>query len=175
MPYSVARTFTDPDSYFSGIRNLQIGGVITRRGDFRVEATRVDLHRLWMYRFDESLPRIMRITPSGMRLVILFATNSNQPKMQVSGIETSQDQITVIGSHGPYYLRSSAACGWGTMSLTSEDLAAVSEAIIGRSLTLPSFPRWTSPPHLLCPGYCSCTKRQAISRRPLPTFSRSQR
>ena len=32
------------------------------------------------------------------------------------------------------------------MSLTPEDLAAVSEAIIGRPLTLPSFPRWTSPP-----------------------------
>ena len=99
-----------------------------------------------MYRFDESLPRIMRITPSGRRSVILFATNSNQPKMQVSGIETSQDQITVIGSHGPYYLRSSAACGWGTMSLTPEDLVAASEPIIGRPLTLPSFPQWTSPP-----------------------------
>ena len=146
MPYSATRTFTDPDIYFSGIRNLQIGGVITRLGDFRVEATRIDLHRLWMYRFDESLPRIMRITPSGRRLVILFATNLNQPTMQVSGIETSQDQITVIGSHGPYYLRSSAACGWGAMSLASEDLAAISEAIIGRPLTLPSFPQSAGPP-----------------------------
>ena len=146
MPYSATRTFTDPDIYFSGIRNLQIGGVITRLGDFRVEATRIDLHRLWMYRFDESLPRIMRITPSGRRLVILFATNLNQPTMQVSGIETSQDQLTVIGSHGPYYLRSSAACGWGAMSLASEDLAAISEAIIGRPLTLPSFPQSAGPP-----------------------------
>ena len=146
MPSSAIRTFTDPDSYFAGIRNLQIDGVITKRGEFRAELTRIDLHRLWMHRFDESLPRIMRITPSGKRSVILFATNPNQPKMQVSGIETSQDQITVIGSHGPYYLRSSAACGWGTMSLTPEDLAAVSEAIIGRPLTPPSFPRWTSPP-----------------------------
>jgi AraC-like DNA-binding protein len=146
MPCSATHTFTDPELYFAVIRNLQIDGVITRRGEFRVEATRIDLHRLWMYRFDESLPRIMRITPSGKRSVILFATNSNQPKMRVSGVETSQDQITVIGSHGPYYLRSSAACGWGTMSLASEDLAAVSEAIIGRPLTLPSFPQWTSPP-----------------------------
>ena len=146
MPSSATRTFTEPDMYFAGIRNLQIDGVITKRGDFRAESTRIDLHRLWMHRFDERLPRIMRITPSGRRLVILFATNSNQPKMQVSGIERSQNQITVIGSHGPYYLRSSAACGWGTMSLTSEDLAAASEAIIGRPLMLPSYPRWTSPP-----------------------------
>jgi AraC-like DNA-binding protein len=32
------------------------------------------------------------------------------------------------------------------MSLKPEDLAAASEAIIGRPLTPPSFPRWTSPP-----------------------------
>jgi AraC-like DNA-binding protein len=146
MPSSAVRTFIDPDVYFSGIRNLQIDGVITKRGEFRAESTRIDLHRLWMHRFDESLPRIMRITPSGRRLVILFATNPYQPKMQVSGVETSEHQITVIGSHGPYYLRSAAACGWGTMSLTSEDLAPASEAIIGRPLTLPSFPQWTSPP-----------------------------
>ena len=146
MPLSAVRTFIDPDVYFSGIRNLQIEEVVTKRGEFRAESTRIDLHRLWMHRFDESLPRIMRITPSGKRSVILFATDPYQPKMQVSGIEASQGQIAMFGLDWPYYLRSSAACGWGTMSLTPEDLAAVSEAIIGRPMTPPSFPRWTSPP-----------------------------
>ncbi len=146
MPSSATRTFTDPDMYFAGIRNLQINGVITKRGEFRAESTRIDLHRLWMHRIDERLPRIMRITPSGNRSLILFATNPLQPEMQVSGIETSQDQIPVFGLDWPYYLRSSAACGWGTMSLTPEDLAAASEPIIGHPLTPPSFPRWTSPP-----------------------------
>jgi AraC-like DNA-binding protein len=146
MPSSTTRIFTDPDMYFAGIRNLQIDGVITRRGEFRAESTRIDLHRLWMHRFDESLPRIMRITPSGKRSLILFATDPDQPKMQVSGIETSQDKIPVFGLDWPYYLRSSAGCGWGTMSLTPEDLAAASEAVIGRPMMPPSFPRWTSPP-----------------------------
>jgi AraC-like DNA-binding protein len=146
MPSSATRTFTDPDTYFAGIRNLQIDGVVTKRGEFRAESTRIDLHRLWMHRFDESLPRIMRITPSGKRALILFATDPYQPKMQVSGIEASQDQMAVFGLHWPYYLRSSAACGWGTMSLTPEDLASVSEAIIGRPVPPPSFPRWISPP-----------------------------
>jgi AraC-like DNA-binding protein len=137
--------------YFSGIRNLRIDGVVTRRGEFRAESTRIDLHRLWMHRFDESLPRIMRITPSGERSLILFATNPHQPEMQVSGIETSQDQIAVFGLDWPYYLRSSAACGWGTMSLTPEDLAAAGEAIVGRPVTPPSFPRWTRPPAPVAP------------------------
>ena len=111
MPSSATRTFTDPDMYFAGIRNLQIDGVITKRGEFRAEATRIDLHRLWMHRFDERLPRIMRITPSGKRSLILFATNPLQPEMQVSGIEASQDRIAMFGLDWPYYLRSSAACG----------------------------------------------------------------
>jgi AraC-like DNA-binding protein len=146
MPSSAIRTFTDPDMYFAGIRNLQIDGVITKRGEFRAESTRIDLHRLWMHRIDESLPRIMRITPSGKRSLILFPTNPHQPEMQVSGIEASQDQIAMFGLDWPYYLRSSAACGWATMSLTPEDLAAISEAIIGRPLMPPSFPRWAKPP-----------------------------
>ena len=108
--------------------------------------SRSDLHRLWMHRFDERLPRIMRITPSGKRSLILFATHPYQPNIQVSGIETCQDQIAMFGLDRPYYLRSSAACGWATMSLTPEDLGTVSEAIIGRPLTPPSFPRWTRPP-----------------------------
>jgi AraC-like DNA-binding protein len=145
MPSSTVHNFIDPDMYFSGIRNLQIEGIVTKRGEFHAVSTRIDLHRLWMHRFDESLPRIMRITPSGQRSVILFATDRHQPKMQVSGIETSQDQIAMFGLHRPYYLRSSAACGWGTMSLTPEDLAGASEAIIGQPVTPPSFPRWTKP------------------------------
>jgi hypothetical protein len=35
MPSSAIRTFIDPDMYFAGIRNLQINGVITKRGEFR--------------------------------------------------------------------------------------------------------------------------------------------
>jgi hypothetical protein len=61
MPSSATRTFTNPDRYFAGIRNLQIDGVITKRGDFRAELTRIDLHRLWMHRVEERLPRIIRI------------------------------------------------------------------------------------------------------------------
>jgi hypothetical protein len=131
MPSNAIRTFTDPDRYFAGIRNLQIDGVITKRGDFQAELTRIDLHRLWMHRFEERLSRIIRIMPSGKRSHVLFATDPCQPKIQVSGIETAQDQIAVFGLHQPYYLRSSAACGWGTMSLTPEDLAATARPSLG--------------------------------------------
>ena len=60
MPSSATHIFTDPDMYFAGIRNLQIDGVITKRGEFRADSTHIDLHRLFMYRSEESLPRIMK-------------------------------------------------------------------------------------------------------------------
>lgn len=145
MPSSAVRAFTDSDAYFAGIRNLQIDAVVTRRGQFRAESTRIDLHRLWMHRFEEVLPRIMRITPSGQRSVILFATDPAQPVMQVNGMETCKDQIAHFTLDQPYYLRSSAACQWGAMSLCPEDLAIASETITGRVFLPPSFPRRITP------------------------------
>ena len=65
MPSSATRTFTDPAMYFAGIRNLQIDRVITKRGEFRAELTRIDLHRCGCIASTRCLPRIMRITPRG--------------------------------------------------------------------------------------------------------------
>jgi hypothetical protein len=139
MPSSAVRTFADPDAYFAGIRNLSIDGLVTERGKFRAEATLIDLDRLQMGRFDEDLPRIMRITPSGSRSLVIFATDPSRPPMLANAIDISQDQIAMFGLHWPYYLRSSAASAWGTVSLTPEDLAAAGRAIIGRELAPPSF------------------------------------
>jgi AraC-like DNA-binding protein len=139
MPSSAVRTFTDPDAYFAGIRNLPIDGLVTGRGKFRAETTLIDLHRLQMGRFDEDLPRIMRVTPSGSRSLILFQTDPSRPATLANGIDTSRDQIAMFGLDWPYYLRSSAGSGWGTMSLMPEDLAAAGRAIIGRKLTPPRF------------------------------------
>ena len=97
MPSSAVRSFTDPDEYFAGIRNLQIDGLVVRRGEFRAESPRIDLHRLWMHRLDDDLPRIMKVTPSGTRAMIIFATRPDQPPMRVNGIETSQNQIATFG------------------------------------------------------------------------------
>ena len=94
MLSSAVRTFTDPDAYFAGIRNLQIVSLVQRRGEFRAKSTRIDLHRLFMYRADENLPRIMKISPSGRRAGIIFATAPGQPAMQINGIEIADDQIS---------------------------------------------------------------------------------
>jgi AraC-like DNA-binding protein len=96
-----------------------------------------------MHRFDEDLPRIMKVTPSGTRALIIFATGADQPAMRVNGIEISQNQIAKIALDWDWYLQSSAPCEWGTMSLT---LAAASKAITGRELAPPTFARRPTPP-----------------------------
>ena len=146
MPSSATRTFTDPEMYFAGIRNLQIDGVITKRGEFRAESTHIDLHRLFMYRSDEALPRIMRVTPSGTRAGIVFATDSGEPSMLINGVEIADDQISRNGLDWEWYLRSSAPCRWGSVSLMPEDLAAASQTIIGRELVPASFAPSLTPP-----------------------------
>ena len=146
MPSSAVRTSTDPDEYFAGIRNLPIEGLVLQRGEFRAESTHIDLPRLLMYRADENLPRIMRVTPSGTRAGIVFATDSGQPVMLLNGIEITGGQISRTGLDWEWYLRSSAPCKWGSMSLTPEGLAAAGEAIIGRELLPATFARTLAPP-----------------------------
>src|SRR6516162_10015123 len=139
MPSSAVRTFTDPDAYFAGMRNLQIEGLVLQSGEFRADSTHIDLHRLFMYRSDESLPRLMKVTPSGTRAGIVFATEPGQPAMRFNGIEIADGQISRNGLDWEWYLRSSAPCRWGSMSLAPEDLAAAGEAIIGRELVPAAF------------------------------------
>jgi len=117
-----------------------------RSGELRAELTIIELPRAWMCRFDENLPRILRVTPSGKRAWIVFVTAAGQPAMQINGIEIAHDQISRNGLDWECYLQSSAASKWGTMSLAPEELAAAGEAIIGHELLPPTFPRAVTPP-----------------------------
>jgi AraC-like DNA-binding protein len=99
-----------------------------------------------MYRADENLPRIMKVSPSGRRAGIVFATAPGQSAMQINGIKIADDQISRTGLDWEWYLRSSGECGWGSMSLAPEDLAAASEAITGRELVPPTFAYGLAPP-----------------------------
>ena len=124
---------------------LQIVGLVERRGEFRARLARIDLHRLWMCRFAEDLPRIMKVRPSRTRASIIFETGADQPAMRFNGIEISQNEIATIALDWEWYLRSSASCEWGTVSLTPEDLAAASKTITGRELAPPTIPRSLGP------------------------------
>jgi AraC-like DNA-binding protein len=140
MPASEVRAFTDPDAFHAAFHRTTTQGVVTTPGNFHAELTRVDFYRLWMSRCNESLPRILNIAPTPMeRAVIIFPTDERQPALRVSGMALSSGQIITWCSTAPIHHLTAAACRWGSMSLTCEDVAGFTETILGRELTLPTF------------------------------------
>ncbi len=153
MPDSTVVTFNDPDTFYAAVRNAQVEGVVTARGNFRAELTRIDLDRVWMLRGEESLARVHSVA-IGNRVAILFPTDRN-PSEYVDGVELPQGKILVFGSGSVAHQRTAAGLRWGTMSLTPEDLAAAGQAIIGRELIAPSDTHCIRPPLQLVSGLSS--------------------
>jgi AraC-like DNA-binding protein len=145
MPDSAVVTFTDSDAYHAALRT-QAQFVVTVRGNFSAELTRVDLHRLSLRRGEEALPRVGNYVVDPKLHVIVFATNPNQPSAYVNGLELSPADIVVhsVGSVGHNW--STAACRWGFISLPHEDLAAAGQALIGRELISPTLTSRIRPP-----------------------------
>ncbi len=138
MPSSTVRIFADPDAYRAAIRARRVEGVVTARGNFHAEMTRIDLDRLLMQHAEENLPRVLIISTRPQRAAIIFATDQSQPAMHVSGMALTSGEIIAWDSRLAAHHRSAAACRWSSMSLTHEDLATFGAAIIGRELTPPS-------------------------------------
>ena len=138
MPSSTHRTFSDPDAFHASIRAERVDGVITERGRFRAELTRVDFERLWMQRADENLPRVLSVLVPAARVGIVFATDQGHAALHLGGTALSYGDIVALGSRLPFHYRSATACRWGSVSLTQADLAAAGETLVGRELAPPS-------------------------------------
>ena len=93
MPASTVSTFADPYSYQAAVRAADVKAVVTARGGFDAKLMRVDLHRLWMQRGSESLPRTLAIGVGSERAPIFFLAGANQPAMLHNGIELSSGEI----------------------------------------------------------------------------------
>ena len=146
MPSSATRTFTDPEMYFAGIRNLQIDGVLTKRGEFRAE-------------FDAYRPAPIVYVPLRREP----ASDNESSAQWHAGRDCFRDPSWRAvdadqrrRNNGRPNLPKRAGlgmvlsifrpCRWGSMSLMPEDIAAASKAIIGRELVPASFARSLTPP-----------------------------
>ena len=120
--------------------------LVTRRGNYHAELTRVDLHRLWMQRSVEELPRITHASLStSSRNPLFFLTDALQPNMHHTGMEVSPGTIVVYAAGAEHHHRTSAACRWGSMSLTTEALAEVGRTLVGRDLVPPAMTHLIKP------------------------------
>lgn len=135
MPSSAVHTFTDPDDYAATVRGGDVELTVTGRGEFNAKLTRIDLHRLWMQRLSENLPRIADLTNvADGRVYIIFRTKPG-PRLLHGGVEIYPSAILRFGQGCEYYQRSSGFTDLASMSLPSEDVASVGEVMSGLDLT----------------------------------------
>lgn len=145
MLNSAVVRFSDPYQYETGIRSHKVDVFIASAGSFRAELTRIDLHRVWMQRGRETLPRVTHVAVSKGRSSLLFLAHDRQASMLCDRTELSPHEIMLYSFGGEQYQRTSGPSDWASMSLSPEDLAEAARALAGRELTSPSSNRAIRP------------------------------
>jgi AraC-like DNA-binding protein len=145
MPSSAVRAFTDPDDCAAAIRGSKAELTVTGRGPFSAKLVRIDLHRLWMQRLSDNLPRILHLAAMTGRAFIIFRT---QPGLNLlwGGREMQPTGLLRVGEGESAFQQSSgAACFIGT-SLPVEEMVSAGAALYGCDLTPPRDRLLVTPP-----------------------------
>jgi AraC-like DNA-binding protein len=138
MPGSRVFGFADPYPYQATIRAVNAEVLPTVRGTFHADLIQVDLHRLWLQRFDERLPRLFYGPVNPDRAAVEFCLGGgDQPPPRWRGLEVSPGEI-VVDDTDPMHRQTFAASHLRSMSLTPADLASAGRALVGRELARPS-------------------------------------
>jgi|SRR5271155_349407 len=145
MPSSAVLTFSDADDYAAAIRQGAVEITVTGRGNFAATLTRIDLHRLWMQRCSENLPRIYHVDEWSGRAVIGFRTQAG-PSLLHNGRELQPGDIVRSSEGHGYYRRSFGSACSAAMSLSLDDMASVGRMMAGRDLTPPRDTLIFTPP-----------------------------
>jgi AraC-like DNA-binding protein len=145
MPSSAVRVFTNPDDYAASIRATNAEFTVTGRGQFTAKLTRIDLHRLWMQRAFDNLPRIAHPTSIAGRAPVSFRTKPG-PSLLTDGLEMHSTNIVHHSDGQSYYRRSSGLAAYASMSLPVGDMVSFGAAIAGIDLTPPKDPLIHRPP-----------------------------
>ena len=145
MPSSAVRIFSDPDDYAASIRATNAELMVTARGPFTAKLVRIDLHRLWMQRAFDNLPRITHPTNIAGRAVVSFRTQPG-PSLATDGLEMQPTNVVRHSEGQSYYRRSSGLAAYASMSLPVAVLVTLGAAIAGVDLTPPKDPLIHTPP-----------------------------
>src|SRR5438128_1733081 len=145
MPSSAVRTFTDPGDYAASFRATSLELVITGRGQFSGDIIRIDLNRLWLQRYSESLPHIGHSATIRGRAIFSFWTQPGADQLW-SGVETQPSNIARHSEGERFYRRSSASSHRASLSLPIEEMALIGAAMAGCDLTPPRDPLLITPP-----------------------------
>src|SRR4051794_13630375 len=134
MASSRVLRFSDPYPYQAAIRATDVELYPTTRGRFQSELTQVNFDRLWMQRFNETLPQVYASKVRPGRRVIGFLTDTDQPSVQNCGRECSPHEI-VVNSYDVMHHITAGDCRFGAMSLTTNDFDAACKALVGHEFS----------------------------------------
>jgi AraC-like DNA-binding protein len=144
MPSSAVRTFTDPDHYAASVHGSRAELTIIGSGCFRARLITINLHKLWMQRFSDNLPRVSHSADFAGEATISFRTQPG-PSLVRNGLEMVPSNIIRRSDGRSFFQRSEGLASFGSMSLPLEEMAVVA-AIAGRDLTPPKEALSITPP-----------------------------
>nr|WP_294505369.1 helix-turn-helix domain-containing protein [uncultured Rhodopila sp.] len=139
MPGSAVLRFSDPDKYGAFVRGTKAEVTVTKPGLFEAKLIRVDLHRLWMQRYSETLPRIAHFDHIPGRAFFMFETHAG-PAMLVDGAETPPGSVMRHPERYSAFLRSLGPSQFASMSLPIGDMQDLGATMAGCDLTPPREP-----------------------------------
>jgi AraC-like DNA-binding protein len=136
MPLCSVRHVTDVEEFRAAIRPANSIFVVTGRGSFSADITRIRLHRLQIQRISETLARAWHIEMHDTSLGIGFRGGPGAA-IKREGVELRSDELGLIYPGNAAWV---SRCGPGqlaTMSFPLDDLAELGIALVGRDLTHP--------------------------------------
>src|SRR5271169_4410812 len=136
MPSGAIHPFTEPKDFAGKNRATKAEMTVMGRGQFNAKLTRIDLHRLWMQRFSDNLPRVAHSAAMTGRAIISFRTKPG-PSLLWSGVEMQPTNIIRHSQGKDSFQHSSGSACWGAMSLPEEEMVSVGAAIAGVDLAPP--------------------------------------
>jgi AraC-like DNA-binding protein len=138
---SAVRSFQDPWEHQAFYRGANMKVLVTGSGDYRSALTRIDLNRIWLQRNETFLPQVAHVAETENRGAIKFAADSQLQPAYRNGEELRRNAVVVSSIMGEHHWRMHGPSQIASMSMSPADLAAASQALIGRELTAPNMPR----------------------------------
>ncbi|HEY1781559.1 MAG TPA: helix-turn-helix domain-containing protein [Roseiarcus sp.] len=146
MGSSAVRSFSDPDEYDRAIRASDVSGLRLAKRGFQSEITRVDLGAVWMQRFQETAPRLLRVAVHPSRSAVLFRTPGGNGGVRHRGKDFGDDVMMFLGSGAVDNQTSDGPIGFGSVSLSPTDLARFGLLLAERDLIAPRTTTMIRPP-----------------------------
>jgi AraC-like DNA-binding protein len=136
MPGSGTRTFIDPEEYQAGLRQSQIGSIVTCSGAFKARLTWAELDHLYLLRCQEEQPRIAYVSLPQSLVFVSFPTEPG-PRSLWNGRELQTGDIIFHSRGERLHQRTTGPCCWNLIALTPEDLEDYGRTLFGQKLVAP--------------------------------------